>query len=242
MKRKIIIDGEVLEYELERKRVKNVNLRVRTDGSVYVSANRYVSVVQIEDFITSNYDFIQNARAKYEKIRNSNPICNLFEYKDGEKICVFGQIKTLKVVQSDKNYVESDENNITIYVKNLDDIALKMKTFESYKRKTLMNVLNEICNRIYPTFKSYGVDFPEIRIRKMVSRWGSCMPTKKVVTFNTVLFFVPIDCVEYVAVHEFTHFLHPNHSKKFHSAMTVFMPDWEIRKQKLQKYIFAVEL
>lgn len=242
MKRKIIIDGEVLEYELERKRVKNVNLRVRTDGSVYVSANRYVSVAQIEDFITSNYDFIQNARAKYEKIRNSNPICNLSEYKDGEKICVFGQIKTLKVVQSDKNYVESDENNITIYVKNLDDIALKMKTFESYKRKTLMNVLNEICNRIYPTLKSYGVDFPEIRIRKMVSRWGSCMPTKKVVTFNTVLFFVPIDCVEYVAVHEFTHFLHPNHSKKFHSAMTVFMPDWEIRKQKLQKYIFAVEL
>lgn len=242
MKRKIIIDGEVLEHELERKRVKNVNLRVRTDGSVYVSANRYVSVAQIEDFITSNYDFIQNARAKYEKIRNSNPICNLFEYKDGEKICVFGQIKTLKVVQSDKNYVESDENNITIYVKNLDDIALKMKTFESYKRKTLMNVLNEICNRIYPTFKSYCVDFPEIRIRKMVSRWGSCMPTKKVVTFNTVLFFVPIDCVEYVAVHEFTHFLHPNHSKEFHSAMTVFMPDWEIRKQKLQKYIFAVEL
>lgn len=242
MKRKIIIDGEVLEYELERKRVKNVNLRVRTDGSVYVSANRYVSVVQIEDFITSNYDFIQNARAKYEKIRNSNPICNLSEYKNGEKICVLGQIKTLKVVQSDKNYVESDENNITIYVKNLDDIALKMKTFESYKRKTLMNVLNEICNRIYPTFKSYGVDFPEIRIRKMVSRWGSCMPTKKVVTFNTVLFFVPIDCVEYVAVHEFTHFLHPNHSKEFHSAMTVFMPDWEIRKQKLQKYIFAVEL
>lgn len=242
MKRKIIIDGEVLEYELERKRVKNVNLRVRTDGSVYVSANRYVSVVQIENFITSNYDFIQNARAKYEKIRNSNPICNLFEYKNGEKICVFGQIKTLKVVQSDKNYVESDENNITIYVKNLDDIALKMKTFESYKRKTLMNVLNEICNRIYPTFKSYGVDFPEIRIRKMVSRWGSCMPTKKVVTFNTVLFFVPIDCVEYVAVHEFTHFLHPNHSKEFHSAMTVFMPDWKIKKQKLQKYIFAVEL
>lgn len=241
MKRKIIIDGEVLEYELERKRVKNVNLRVRTDGSVYVSANRYVSVAQIEDFITSNYDFIQNARAKYEKIRNSNPVGSLSEYKNGEKICVFGQIKTLKVVQSDKNYVESDENNIAVYVKNPDDIALKMKTFESYKRKTLMNVLNEICNRIYPTFKSYGVDFPEIRIRKMVSRWGSCMPTKKVVTFNTALFFVPIDCVEYVAVHEFTHFLHPNHSKEFHSAMTVFMPDWEIRKQKLQKYIFAVE-
>ena len=163
------------------------------------------------------------------------------EYKSGEKVCAFGQIKTLKVVQSDKNYVESDENNITIYVKNPDDIALKMKTFENYKRKTLMNVLSEICNRIYPTFKNYGVDFPEIRIHKMVSRWGSCMPTKKIVTFNTALFFVPIDCVEYVAVHEFTHFLHPNHSKEFHSAMTVFMPDWKIRKQKLQKYIFAVE-
>lgn len=241
MKRQIMIDGEVLEYELERKKVKNVNMRVRTDGSVYISVNRYVSVAQIENFVTSNYDFIQNARAKYEKIKNSNSVCNLSEYKSGEKVCAFGQIKTLRVVQSDKNYVESDENNIVIYVKNPDDIALKMKTFENYKRKTLMNVLSEICNRIYPTFKNYGVDFPEIKIRKMVSRWGSCMPTKKVVTFNTALFFVPIDCVEYVAVHEFTHFLHPNHSKEFHSAMTVFMPDWKVRKQKLQKYIFVVE-
>lgn len=241
MKRQIIVDGEVLEYVLERKNVKNVNLRVRADGSVYVSANRYVSVGQIEDFITSNYDFIQNARAKYEKIKNCNPVCNLSEYKNGEKVCVFGQIEILKVVQSDKNYVESIENNIVIYVKNTDDIALKTKIFENYKRKTLMNVLSEICGKIYPVFKSYGVDFPEIRIRKMVSRWGSCMPTKKVVTFNTALFFAPIDCVEYVAVHEFTHFLHPNHSKEFHSAMTAFMPDWKIRKQKLQKYIFAVE-
>lgn len=90
MKRQIMIDGEVLEYELERKKVKNVNMRVRTDGSVYISVNRYVSVAQIENFITSNYGFIQNARAKYEKIRNSNPVCNLSEYKDGEKVCVFG--------------------------------------------------------------------------------------------------------------------------------------------------------
>lgn len=241
MKKQVIINGKNLEYELERKKVKNVNLRVRNDGSVYVSANRYVSVSQIENFIVSNYGFILNARAKYEKIRNSNPMHNLSEYKNGEPVCIFGQIRTLKVVQSDKNYVESDKNNVVLYVKNPDDISLKMKTFETYKRKTLINVLNEICLENYPLFKNYGVDFPEIRIRKMVSRWGSCMPAKRVVTFNTALFSVPIDCIEYVAVHEFTHFLHPNHSKHFYSAMTLFMTDWKFRKQKLEKYIFAVE-
>lgn len=241
MKKQIIINGEILEYELERKKVKNVNLRVRTDGSVYVSANRYVSVSQIENFIVSNYGFILNARAKYEKIKNSNPIHNLSEYKNGEPVYVFGQIKTLKVVQSDKNYVEYDENNAVIYVKNPDDISLKTKSFETYKRKILMNVLNEICLKIYPLFQNYGVDFPKIRIRKMVSRWGSCMPAKRVVTFNTALFSVPIDCIEYVAVHEFTHFLHPNHSKQFYSTMTLFMTDWKFRKQELEKYIFAVE-
>ena len=38
-KRTITADGREILYSLERKQVKNLNLRVRKDGSVWVSAD-----------------------------------------------------------------------------------------------------------------------------------------------------------------------------------------------------------
>lgn len=72
------------------------------------------------------------------------------------------------------------------------------------------------------------------RLREMVSRWGSCSPKKGFVTFNTALVAMPVSCIEYVVMHEFTHFLFPNHSKNFYQQLRIFMPDWEERKKRLE--------
>ena len=56
--RKLMIDNRTIPYELERKTVKNINLRVRPDGSVYVSANPTISLNHIEDFMTEKQQFI----------------------------------------------------------------------------------------------------------------------------------------------------------------------------------------
>ena len=91
-----------------------------------------------------------------------------------------------------------------------------------------------------PTSKKYGVAFPEIQLREMVSRWGSCSPKKGFVTFNTALIAMPVSCIEYVVTHEFTHFLYPNHSKKFYQQLATFMPDWEDRKKRLEGWEIPV--
>ena len=75
--------------------------------------------------------------------------------------------------------------------------------------------------------------WPQIKVRSMVSRWGSCQPKKKIVTFSRQLGETPPVCMEYVAVHEFCHFIQPNHSAAFHQLMTELMPDWRQRKQLL---------
>ena len=102
-------------------------------------------------------------------------------------------------------------------------------------------ILFAICESVYPKFKKYGVEFPELRFRNMVSRWGSCQPKRKVLTFNISLIEAPLACIEYVVVHEFTHFLQPNHSKKFYSQLAMFMPDWKERKRILEKNNCYVE-
>ena len=76
--------------------------------------------------------------------------------------------------------------------------------------------LTELCLKFYPNFNG-AFPFPEIRFKKMTSRWGSCTPGKNLITLNTALGHVPPECAEYVVVHELCHFLHPNHSKSFYS-------------------------
>jgi hypothetical protein len=71
----------------------------------------------------------------------------------------------------------------------------------------------------------------------MISRLGSCQPKKSILTFNYALINAPISCVEYVVVHEFVHFLVANHSRKFYEQISVFLPDWQERRELLKKIV-----
>lgn len=195
---RIQINGREIEYELERKRVRNINLRVRADGSVYVSAPRYVPLPIIEAFVRSRTDFVFNALKRKKEQTASG------------KLFVLGQ-----------EFEDSFESE-----------AAK----EKWLRTQCIEAVSEVFNRVYPSFKSMGIPLPEIRFRKMKSRWGSCMPTKGVITFNTALIHVPIECIELVAVHEMCHFLHGDHSLAFHAAMSAIMPDWKKRQKRLREF------
>ena len=72
-----------------------------------------------------------------------------------------------------------------------------------------------------------------IRIHPMKSRWGSCNYIKGTLNFNLFLLDQPVECIEYVVMHEFAHFVQPDHSSAFHALMTVLMPDWKERKARL---------
>ena len=57
-----------IKYILERKQVKNINLRVRPDGSVRVSAGPWVDASQIDDFVLSKAEFILEAMKRFENM------------------------------------------------------------------------------------------------------------------------------------------------------------------------------
>lgn len=166
----------MIEYKLEYKRVKNINLRIKSDGSVCVSASRAVPKRMIDEFVMSKADFIERAR------------------------------------------------------KRLSDKTDVPKT-QYFSHDEIRQVVLSVCERVYPYFKAKGVECPQIKFRKMVSQWGNCHSKKGVLTFNTNLVYVPLPCIEYVVIHEFSHFLVPNHSKRFYNEVEKLCPDWKnIRK------------
>ncbi len=177
---KVFLNGKMQEYGLVRKKVKNINLRIKSDGKVLVSANSRVSVKRIEEFLKSKADYILYHVDRFEKIK-----------EEMANMKLFGHNETLLI---------------------------------------------ETVERIYPIFEKLEIKYPTIKLREMKSRWGSCMPIKNQITLNKKLLKTPIHCIEYVVVHEFCHFIHPNHSKSFYDLVEKIMPDYKFRKKELEKY------
>ena len=231
MKKKIVLNSREFEYFLTRKRVKNINLKIKPDGQLHVSANAFVSIKIIEAFLIANADRIIKAVDRFLKEQKDAPREKSFQ--NGEVFSVLGSSKILSVIESKKNKAEVVGSSLFIYVKDTNDSELKKKTFENLKKSLCEEVIKAICDRFYPIFANKGVAYPTLKFRKMKSRWGSCQPQKRILTFNTKLAEFPVEAIEYVVMHEFVHFLHPDHSKSFYSALTSLMPDWKDRKRLL---------
>ena len=64
--KEVVVDGQKIVFHLERKPVKNLNLRIRRDGSVFVSASRAVQYAEIDRFVRSRSRYILTAIQKFE--------------------------------------------------------------------------------------------------------------------------------------------------------------------------------
>ena len=87
-----------------------------------------------------------------------------------------------------------------------------------------------------PTFEKMGPVVPEVRYRRMKKRWGSCS-AKGVIMLNTELVKAPTHCIDYVIIHELCHLLYPHHDRKFYHLLGRILPDWEKRKERLEKVV-----
>ena len=223
--------GRDVEYDLQRKKVKNINLRIKADGSVRVSAHPRVPLDTIERFLIANGSYILSALDKFRARAESAPA--ELEYKSGEKVSVLGYKVPLIVAEGKKSYAELTPDGLHLTVKNADDKELRRKTADAFLEDTCRRAVTELCEKVYPAFEAKGVKYPTVKFRRMRTKWGICRPERGELTFSYMLSAAPFECIEYVVYHEFTHFLHPDHSKAFYQSLTEFLPDWKERKKRL---------
>lgn len=84
-------------------------------------------------------------------------------------------------------------------------------------------------------FQREKIKFDHLIIRRMEKRWGSCTEKGNII-LNPELIRVPIDCIDYVIIHEICHLKFLNHSSKFYRLLSKYVPDWERKKKKLERF------
>jgi len=156
-------------------------------------------------------------------------------FVSGEKLSLLGTQHILYVKKGIRNYAADSDGNITLYVTDTDDYELKYKTYITWLRSQCLPLMTLLCKRAYDEhYGKLGIDFPTIKVKDMRSRWGSCIPSKKILTFNVHLMEYPLPAAEYVVAHEFTHFLQANHSARFYAELARYMPDYKQRERLLK--------
>ena len=227
----VTISDRKIAYELTRKKVKNINLRIKPDGSVHVSASNAVTIAVIERFMKQKADFILSA---IDKCNEKNKITGV-RLEDEEILSILGSDYMLFIYKGEYNYIEENIGTLALYVTDTDDYELKYKTYITWLKPQCVKIMTTLCQKAYDEYyRSLGIKFPMIKVKDMRSRWGSCIPSKGILTFNVHLMEYPFAAAEYVVAHEFTHFLQANHSARFYAELAKFMPDYREREKLLK--------
>lgn len=231
MLKNIELCGRNVEYDLQRKKVKNINLRIRSDGSISVSASDRVPLAVIEDFLRSHGEYIVKILDRYRDRAQETPAP--IEYNNGDSICILGEWYTVILKEGARNKCAFEDGNLILTVTDTLNADIRKATVEKLMHDVCRRTVTDICERVYPGFKDYVSEYPVIKFRKMRTKWGICRPARREITFSYMLASAPVDCIEYVVYHEFCHFLHPDHSKKFYACLSKFVPDWKERKKRI---------
>ena len=215
------------EVKIIKKEVKNITLKVRPNGEAILTAPKTASDEHIKFIIKKRAKWIAQKRAFFASFRTPEK-----EYVSGEDFKYLGRSYRLKVVQSKEERVKLQRGYLELFVKDKSDLVRKENlVYEWYHEKATLyffNILQEF-NKIVKQ------DIKSVKIRQMKTRWGSCNPYKSYINLNIELIKKPRVCIEYVVFHELAHLLYPNHSKKFYNYLTLYMPDWQKRKEILER-------
>jgi predicted metal-dependent hydrolase len=198
---------------------------------VTVSANDGVPDSVIDEFLQKKSNYIlaaidsYNEKAKYALVDHN--------YVAGESFKFLGKELRLKLSRG-KNSVTTDGVYLYLTVPDVQNAENKERQITRWYEQQCRTLFQELIDERYPVFRKHGVPSPTLTLRDMTSRWGSCQPKRGIITLNKKLIEAPRNCIEYVVMHEFIHFLHPNHSKKFYDLLSTLMPDWRERKNALE--------
>ena len=221
------IKGIKFNVEINHKRIKNLYLRL--DGNnIIASAPMMMSDYEV-------YQFIETKRNWIYKVYNDSVYKQRLTrlYKGGDTFFIYNNPYRLVKLIGKKDVTIKDN---TIYLTYKEDNDDAIRYLYKYLDKYLLNKAEEFVDRYQNgILYDYGYNLkPMLKAKIMKSKWGVCYTRKNTINISSYLIHYPIDCLEYIIVHEMTHFIIPNHSKRFYQIVENNMPYYKSANEKLK--------
>lgn len=155
------------------------------------------------------------------------------EYLNRESHFVWGRRYLLKVIEADASpFVELRHRAIVLGVRPGANADKREAVLEAWYREQLRKAVPAVLDKWQPLM---AVKVRRIFVQRMKTKWGSCRPAAGSIRLNTELAKKPLECLEYIMVHEMVHLLEPTHNTRFLTLMDRFMPRWEFNRSELNR-------
>jgi predicted metal-dependent hydrolase len=230
---KILLSGHSFEYQIERKPIRFLRIRLKSPHSFIVSCHSLTPNFIITKFISGHSAWIVKNSSK---IKIQKPLFSI------NQLSILGVDHKLIITKSAHDSVVIYEDSHQIYI---NTISLRSGHLRSLLDKKLRPLaLKLIKSELSHLSSQYSFKYGHVSVRNQTSRFGSCS-SRGNLNFNWQIIFFPPDKFRHILLHELTHLSIKDHSKKFWSQLSIFDSNYKtnnlwLRKEGQKLMIFSV--
>jgi predicted metal-dependent hydrolase len=225
-----------IDVDVVYKDIKNLHIGVYPPmGRVRVSAPRRLDDDQVRLAVIQRLPWIKRQRQQFKAAERQSER----ELITGESHYVWGKRHRLTVIERPgRSHFELDGDRLVLYVSPGTPSERRRQLLDRWYREQLRQALPPLIAKWEGKLE---LSVPRWSIRRMKTKWGSCNRETRHIWFNTELAKKHPDGLEYIVVHEMTHYLERNHGERFTKLMDGFMPSWPARRDQLNDSPLAAE-
>jgi len=229
MSSEAMIGGIQIEI-IKKKNLKNLYIRVNPpEGNITVSTPSDYPDNEIRLFVLKKMPEINKVRNRMlSQARQTER-----EYVSGESHYLWGKLYRLQVVYEGNKYkISKMPNKIILTAPERSTKESRERAFNEWYREELKRVLDGVVSRCEVKTSLHANEY---KIKNMRTKWGACNINKKRIWINLQLAKKPIECLEYIVMHELVHLMEKNHTYRFHTLVEEFYPTWKEAKKLLSE-------
>lgn len=219
----ILLQNQSFEYEVNRKGISSLRLRLTSKNSFQVSCPHLTPNFLVEKFIKDNATWIINHA---QKIHHQSPILDLHQLTILDKKYQLFWYKT----QRDSVLIMDDDSKIYANLHLFSEAHAK-KTLESKLRPFALALIKKELNNLS---RQFNFKYSKVTVRNQSSRFGSCS-SRGNLNFNWQIIFFPYPQFQHILLHELTHLDIKNHSAKFWNQLAIYDPKSKYHNLWLKK-------
>ncbi|MGO9566722.1 MAG: M48 family metallopeptidase [Desulfomonilaceae bacterium] len=220
-----------LVVEVVRKRIKNLHLGVYPPGGrVRVAAPMHVSDEAVRLAIITRLAWIKRQQAKFGGQERQSER----EFVSGESHYFQGRRYRLNVVyqKGRMRVLVRNKSTIDLFVREESDPSQRQRVFQKWYRERLKAMIPPLIEKWESII---GVKVADWGVKQMKTKWGTCTIKAQRIWLNLELVKKPVQCLEYVVVHEMVHLVERHHNDRFAALMDSFMPQWRLHREELNR-------